>query len=108
VAINDGIGNPVRDPFPGVSSGADSTGASGSYPSSPDVSPGAAVPSGDSGIPGVGTTVPLSSQAGPGHSTSTAPPGTTATSAISPGPYEGYVSTGAGGGNANPNPHPNE
>ena len=47
------------------------------------------------GRPGSGTAQPLS--AGPGESASTSLPGQTAVSVISPGPAEGYISTGATG-----------
>jgi hypothetical protein len=93
-AINDGIGNEIRDPFPGVSAGTHS-GAAGSSPPRPSP-PGAAL-SGDSGIPGSGVTAPLEALAGQGH-TNTVLPGQSSPSVIMPVDETGLTSTGAGRG----------
>jgi hypothetical protein len=94
MAANDGS-HPVRDLF-GVPL-PDGTGAVGS---SPDRTPppDSLVPGGVSGLPGAGTAMALSLQAGPGSSASTSQPGQNAPSEIAPGPAGGYMSTGAGGG----------
>jgi hypothetical protein len=95
VAANDGE-HPVREMFPGVMV-PDSTGAAGST-GDRTPPPDEDVPAGQSGLPGVGTELPLTVQAGLGSSASTSQPGQTAASVISPGPAQDYADTGAGQG----------
>lgn len=75
----------------------DTTGAPGSA-GDRTPPPGSEVPGAQSGIPGVGVTMALSDQSGPGESLATTQPGQVATSVISPGPEDSYTDTGAGGG----------
>lgn len=91
--VANGDGTPARDlfgyPLPAGTGAAGST-APRTLPPDRDL------PAGQwSGRPGSGTAQPLS--AGPGESASTSLPGQTAVSIISPGPAEGYISTGATG-----------
>lgn len=95
----------VPDPFPGIHL-PDGTGAAGT---SPDRTPpgDGGVPASSSGLPGVGTEMPLSFQAGLGSSASTVQPGQNAASIIAPGPSADYVDTGAGQGHTDPWPREN-
>jgi hypothetical protein len=96
MAANDGE-HPVTDLF-GVPlpDGTGALGSAGDRTAPPD----AGIPGGTSGIPGVGTAMALSLQAGPGESASTTQPGQNAASQIAPdegGTYT-FTSTGAGQG----------
>lgn len=94
MATNDGIGNDVRDPFPGISAGC-----TGQF-----CAPGSAGASGraadDTGR------VAVTSPTGAFYDRDIAPgsavtqPGQAAVSPLSPGPAPDYVNTGAGDGRA--------
>lgn len=71
--------------------------ASGSAPSRTP-SPDDAVPGGNSGVPGVGTVLPLAQQANGAEGASPQQPGQNDASILTPGPAEGYTSTGSGRG----------
>jgi hypothetical protein len=88
MAINDGIGNPVRDPFPGIAL-PDGSGAPGSAGASgrPADSAGATV------TPPAGT-----SQDRYPAAAGTVQPDQVSTNQIVPGPASGLTSTGAGQG----------
>jgi hypothetical protein len=100
MAVNDGIGNDIRDPFPGISAGV------------PNLSPGTPGASGDAADDeGAGrVTFPSGAwQPGaryPASSGGTVLPDQMGTSPVSPGPAQHYVDTGAGRGDANPYRHP--
>src|SRR5262249_2784528 len=88
VAINDGIGNDIKDPFPGVSAGV------------PNHAPGSAGASGSAADSAGTTVVPPDGSwqnAFPAAS-GTVQPGQVSDSAIVPGPSSGLASTGAGSG----------
>lgn len=99
MAVNDGIGNPVHDPFPGISSGAEG----------PFRAPGSA---GASGQPADSASAEVTPATGASQdryqgSAGTVRPGQSEATVISPGPQDAYVDTGAGKGNPNPYRHPN-
>jgi cytochrome c1 len=102
VAVNDGIGNPVQDPFPGISAGADSSapgssGASASQTSGPVVgSPVVSVPGASSQVPASRPTVTVTA----GDTSGMSDDLPAHASQIMPGPAPDYLSTGAGGGRA--------
>lgn len=71
--------------------------ATGSVPSRTP-SPDDATPSIETGLPGVGTVLPLAQQTSSGEGASPEQPGQVDASVLTPGPAEGYASTGAGRG----------
>lgn len=76
------------------------TGAPGTAPDRQPPPDDFEVPGELSGIPNVGVQMALSDQVGYGEGLSSTQPGQTGTSAISPGPADGYTDTGAGDGRA--------
>lgn len=91
MAANDGE-HPVREIFPGIGAGfSNAPGSAGDR----RIDESVPVPSGSSGVPNVGTEVPLSEQVGPGEGTSTAQPGQNY--GFQSGD-PGYTQTGAGHG----------
>jgi hypothetical protein len=82
----------VPDPFPGITAptGTGAPGSQGDRTSPPDDD----TPAGISGLPSIGTIMPVRLQTSMGEGTSTSQPGQTSSSVISPGPAEDYTSKG--------------